>query len=115
MKTPPEKHWQRLLNVLQRILAVTSAVVLIWVNIFSGNLQTEIEKVLARISQTYMPNRKVMIVILSRVITFSVFRLTPSSPVSITPPPSTSPSFAPATAVLRFIALAEVNRNLPSN
>ena len=54
MKTPPAKQEEKLISILHLLLLVTSGLCLSWENNVSG----------------IMPNRKVMIVMASKVITY---------------------------------------------
>ena len=65
MKTPPEKHEQKLMKVLHLFLETGSSLCLSWEKSLRGSI----------------PNKKVMTVMARRVITFSVTRLTPNNPV----------------------------------
>ena len=61
MKTPPEKHEQKLMKILQRILDWWSWLCLNWEKSLTGSI----------------PNKKVMAVMANNVITFSVIKPTP--------------------------------------
>ena len=88
MKTPPAKQEEKLINI--RILLVTSGLCLNWENSFSGIIPNrKVMTVIASKVITYIGG-KIMISFLIIIITFSVTMLTPRGPTDLCSTLSTS-------------------------